>query len=129
MIEPPIAALAATVRSAGGVVQLERALVDAHACLVNGDPRLAAANGDIHRAVAAATGNAVLAETLDSLAAVHAADQAEILELYGDAAQDYDKHAEIVGHIRSGDAEGARRAMHDHLAEVLEVVSARQSRS
>ncbi len=106
VIEPPIAALAATVRSADGVDQLERALEDAHGCLLSGDPRLVAANVDIHRSVAAATGNAVLAETLDSLAAVHAADQAEILELYGDAAQDYDEHAEIVRHIRSGDAEG-----------------------
>ena len=128
VIEPPIAALAATMRSAEGLDQLERALQDARSCLLAGDPRLVAANVDIHRSVAAATGNAVLAEILDSLAAVHAADQAEILELYGDAAQDYDEHAEIVRHIRSGDVESARRAMHDHLAEVLDVVSARQSR-
>ena len=42
VIEPPIAALAATVRSADGLAQLETALADAHGCLRRGDPRLVA---------------------------------------------------------------------------------------
>lgn len=127
VIEPPIAALAATVRPADGIARLEQALTQAHRCLLADDPELAVANSDLHRMVAVATGNAVLAETLESLAAVHADDQAEILVLHGDAEQDYAEHADIVGHITAGDAEAARRSMHEHLAGVLEVVSARRA--
>lgn len=129
VIEPPIAALAATVLDPAGVAKLEHALSDAHGCLLAADPRLAAANVDIHRSIAVVTGNVVLAETLDSLAAVHAVDQAEILVLHGNPEHDYAEHADIVGHIRSGDSESARRAVHDHLAGVLDVVRAQQPAS
>lgn len=122
VIEPGIAALAATARTDEALTALDRALATAQQFLAADDPRLVAANIDIHRAIAAATGNAVLAETLDSLAAVHAEEQAEILVLHGNAEQDYAEHADIVARLAAGDAEQARRAMHEHLAGVLAVV-------
>lgn len=127
VIEPPIAAMAATVRSAEGIARLEQALAQAQRCLLAADPELAAANSDLHRAVGVVTGNVVLAEILESLAAVHADDQAEILVLHGDAEQDYAEHADIVDHITAGDADAARRSVHDHLAGVLAVVSSRRA--
>lgn len=126
VIEPGIAALAATARTDDGIELLNQVLTRAHGYLEAGDPSLSDANIDIHRSVAAATGNSVLAEALDSLAAVHADEQAAILVLHGDAEQDYAEHAEIVEHIRTGDAEAASKAMHEHLAGVLAVVDPQQ---
>lgn len=124
VIEPPIAAMAAQVRDADGVDRLRAALAEAQRQLRTADPRLPATNSDIHRGIAAATGNPVLAQTIDSLAAVHAQEQAEILVLHGDAEQDFDEHARIVRHVSGGDVDAARTAMHEHLAGVLDVVSA-----
>jgi len=124
VIEPPISALAAETRDPHGVTVLERALETARSCLANADDALAKANTDIHRGAAAATGNPVLAEILDSLSAVHGADQSEILELYGDRDQDFAEHVQIVEHILAGRVEAARTAMHDHLADVIDVIAA-----
>jgi len=126
VIEPPISALAAKTRDPHGITVLEQALETARSCLVNADDALAKANIDIHRAAAAATGNPVLAEILDSLSAVHGADQSEILELYGDRDQDFAEHVQIVEHILAGRVEAARTAMHDHLADVIDVIAAVQ---
>lgn len=124
LIEPPIAALAAQVRDAEGLARLEASLDDAHQCLRTGDDKLWTVNIDIHRAVAATTGNQVLAETLDSLALVHAQDQREILLVHGDAELDHTEHQRIVEYIAAGDSEAARVAMHQHLEDVLRVIRA-----
>jgi GntR family transcriptional repressor for pyruvate dehydrogenase complex len=124
VIEPPISALAAETRDPHGITVLERALETARSCLANADDALAKANTDIHRGAAAATGNPVLAEILDSLSAVHGADQSEILELYGDRDQDFAEHVQIVEHILAGRVEAASTAMHDHLADVIDVIAA-----
>ncbi|WP_084614415.1 FadR/GntR family transcriptional regulator [Nakamurella lactea] len=126
VIEPGIAALAAGARTAESQAALADALALAQRYLADNDPRLVEANLGIHRAIAAATGNAVLAETLDSLAEVHADEQAEILVLHGNPEKDYTEHADIVGYLVAGDAEAARLAMHRHLAGVLAVVDPQQ---
>lgn len=125
VIEPPIAAMAAAVRHPDGLDQLQQTLDRAGGYLRAQDPRLAQANLDLHRSIATTTGNSVLAETLDSLAMVHAVDQAEILVLHGDPAHDYAEHAEIVEHVRAGDADAAHSRMHDHLHDVLQIVRSR----
>lgn len=125
VIEPPIAALAASVRLPAALQRLEQSLALARELLDQDDERLATANVDIHRGIAAVTGNVVLAQTLDSLAAVHAQDQAEILVLHGNPEQDFREHESIVGHIAAGDVDAARQAMHQHLTDVMAVVAAR----
>lgn len=127
VLEPPIAALAATVRDPAGLDRLNQSLVHAQSCLADGDPGLARANSAVHAAVAACTGNSVLTETLDSLARVHAHEQAHILELFGDARRDFDEHAAIVAAINAGDSQRAHELMAEHLQEVLDVVQARQA--
>jgi GntR family transcriptional regulator, transcriptional repressor for pyruvate dehydrogenase complex len=124
VIEPPISALAAQVRDPHGITVLEQALETARSCLVNADDALAKANTGIHRGAAAATGNPVLAEILDSLSAVHGADQSQILELYGDPDTDFAEHVQIVEHIVAGRVDAARTAMHDHLSDVIDVIAA-----
>lgn len=125
VIEPPIAALAAQMRATGGLRDLDLAVRRARVCLDERDARLSVANLDIHRTIAAATGNPVLSQLLDSLATVHADDQAKILLLHGAADADHAEHVTIVERIVAGDAEGARASMHDHLAGVIDVVRRR----
>lgn len=122
VIEPPLAALAAEHRTDDDVDRLRRVLADSADHLRAGDDRLVTTNIDLHRAIAAATRNPVLEQVLDSLAAVHREDQAEILVLHGSADTDHAEHAELVDLIAGRRADDARVAMHRHLAGVLQVL-------
>lgn len=125
VIEPPLAALAARNRSAADVERLSSILQASRDFLDGGDDRLVGSNVDLHCAIAAATGNPVLEQVLESVAAVHSPEQAEILALHGSADSDHLEHAALVQLVIDGDADAAERAMYDHLAGVLAVVSSR----
>ena len=78
-----------------------------------------------HRAVAAAAGNRVLSEVVDSLLAVHAAEQREILRIYDDRVRDLDEHRQIMAALAAGDAEDAHRLSRLHLEGVRSVIDVR----
>lgn len=124
-LEPEIARLAAEVRDERGLAWLEDALAVARGQLADGDEMLWRTNLDIHRAIAATTGNAILGEVLDSIVLLHAEDQRAILTLHGDAAEDYDEHMQIRDLIVAGDAAGAHAAVAGHLASVIDVIRSR----
>lgn len=124
-LEPEIARLAAETRDERGLAWLEQVLETARGQLAGGDEMLWRTNLDIHRAIAATTGNAILGEVLDSIVLVHAEDQRAILALHGDAAEDYDEHTHIRALIVAGDAAGAHAAVAEHLASVIDVLRAR----
>lgn len=130
LIEPAIAGQAARRREPVALAALQDALATARGFIGAGAPLgaaadrgLAEANVRIHQAIAAVTGNSVLAETVDTWASLHARDQAEILLLHGDPEQDYAEHAELVASITAGRWQLAQRKMRDHLAGVLETIS------
>ncbi|GAB2617286.1 FadR/GntR family transcriptional regulator [Pseudactinotalea suaedae] len=124
-LEPEIARLAAETRDERGLAWLEDALAVARGQLAVGDEMLWRTNLDIHRAIAATTGNAILGEVLDSIVLLHADDQRAILALHGDAAEDYDEHTQIRDLIVAGDAAGAHAAVAGHLASVIDVIRSR----
>ena len=125
-LEPEIARLAAEVRDEQGLAWLDEVLTAAQSQVEAGDPVLWRTNLDIHRAIAAATGNAILGEVLDSIVLLHAEDQRAILALHGDAAEDFDEHTHIRALIMAGDAAGAHAAVAEHLDHVIDVIRSRE---
>lgn len=126
-IEPPIAALAASVRDEVGVRALRSALAEAQRCITEHDEDLWRVNLEFHRALAAAGGNTVLAEVIDSIVLVHAEEQREILRLHGDENRDFDEHRRITELIVAGEVDAARQATDEHLRNVIEIVRERLS--
>ncbi|HEY9408751.1 MAG TPA: FCD domain-containing protein [Jiangellaceae bacterium] len=128
VIEPPIAAMAAAVRDHAGLQRLNDALSEAQRCLLEQQDRLWLVNLDFHRALAAAAGNTVLGEVVDSICLVHAEEQREILRLHGDESQDFDEHQRITTAVVAGDVDAAFEATKDHLTNVIDTIRARQQR-
>lgn len=124
-LEPQIARIAAEVRDPAGLAWLDEVLEEARAQVEADDDRLWRTNLDIHRAVAAATGNAILAEVVDSVVLLHAEDQRAILTLHGDAVEDFGEHEAIRDLLVAGDAEAAQVAVADHLGHVIRVIRSR----
>lgn len=125
VIEPPIAALAAAVRDGEGIRHLQATLDEARRCITEHDDRLWRVNLDFHRALAAAAGNGVVAEVIDSIILVHAEEQREILRLHGDEDRDFAEHRQITELIVAGDVDAARQVTEQHLDNVIEIVRLR----
>ncbi|HEY5197852.1 MAG TPA: FadR/GntR family transcriptional regulator [Solirubrobacteraceae bacterium] len=77
----------------------------------------ALADTEFHRAIATATGNAFFEILIDSIREVLLTVQVPTLSDEAIVQGVKEAHESIVGRIAAGDAEGARQAMRDHLAE------------
>ncbi|NED95426.1 FadR family transcriptional regulator [Phytoactinopolyspora alkaliphila] len=126
-IEPPIAALAATVRDPDGMESMIATLSEAERCVSEADEQLWLVNLNFHRTIAVAGGNTVLAEVIDSIVFIHAEEQLEILRLHGDERRDFEEHRHITELIVAGDVQAARSAMEEHLDNVIQIVRERLS--
>jgi GntR family transcriptional repressor for pyruvate dehydrogenase complex len=130
LVEPYLAGLAAQRRDPDRLAILNDILATAERHLSGApgdDPALHEANMAFHRAVAAASGNDVLYEVIDSLLWVHATEQLEILQLFDDRARDHEEHRTVLAAIVSGDQERASEHMRVHLDDVKNVVARRAS--
>ncbi len=131
LIEPGVAALAASAGSDEAFDTLAAVLEDAEARLSgNGDDEgLLSANMRFHRGIADASGNRFLAEVVHTLTEVRVKEQLAVLDLYDDRRRDHQQHVGILAALRSRDPEAAQRAVHDHIEEVATVVERRLSRT
>lgn len=125
VIEPPIAAMAATAHDEDGIRRLSEVLDEAQECLEHHQDRLWVVNLDFHRALALASGNTVLSEVVDSIVLVHAGEQREILRLHGNESVDFNEHKAITDAVLRGDAEGAFEATREHLTNVIDTIRER----
>jgi GntR family transcriptional repressor for pyruvate dehydrogenase complex len=126
LIEPPVAALAAKARVEAALVQMEQDLAQAAELIVSGDhDRLAEINMDFHRALAQASGNATLAEVVESVTVVNVREQLEILHIHGDRETDLAEHHAILAAVRAGDDVLAEQLTRAHLDGVLAVINDR----
>ncbi|GAA1547767.1 FadR/GntR family transcriptional regulator [Kribbella hippodromi] len=126
LIEPPVAALAARTRGEAALEQMAKDLATAAELIASGDhAELAEVNMDFHRSLALASGNATLAEVVESVTVVNAREQLEILHIHGDRQADLDEHHAIYEAIRSGDADLAELLTREHLDGVLAVINDR----
>jgi GntR family transcriptional repressor for pyruvate dehydrogenase complex len=125
LIEPHLAELTALRADARQLEELEE-LVRRGAELLDADEaRLSVVNLGLHRAVARASGNAILAQVIDSLLELYEPEQRVILRLYDNRERDHAEHAEIVDAIRGRDGALAAELMSRHLHGVRSVVAAR----
>jgi GntR family transcriptional regulator, transcriptional repressor for pyruvate dehydrogenase complex len=125
VIEPTLANRTAVNATEDEVRELGRVLEDAAELLDGHDPLLHGVNMAFHRGVARFSGNAVLAQTVDSIVDLYTAEQLVILRLYDDRAHDHEEHVAIFDAIRLRDADGAAELMRQHLEDVLQVMEER----
>jgi GntR family transcriptional repressor for pyruvate dehydrogenase complex len=126
LIEPPVAALAAQTRVEAALERMGKDLETAAELIAAGDhAQLAEVNMDFHRSLAQASGNATLAEVVESVTVVNAREQLEILHIHGDRQADLDEHRAIHDAVRSGDADLAELLTREHLDGVLAVINDR----
>jgi GntR family transcriptional repressor for pyruvate dehydrogenase complex len=126
LIEPPVAALAAQARTDAALARMDSDLAKAEELIASGDhARLAEVNMDFHRALAQASGNATLAEVVESVTVVNVREQLEILRIHGDRQTDLDEHRAILEAVRAADAGLAERLTREHLGGVLAVINER----
>ncbi|MEV6284343.1 FCD domain-containing protein [Kribbella sp. NPDC051770] len=126
LIEPPVAALAARVRTGAALNRMAGDLAAAEELIASGDhARLAEVNMDFHRNLAQASGNATLAEVVESVTVVNVREQLEILFIHGEAQTDLDEHRAIYTAVQDGDVELAERLTREHLDGVLAVINQR----
>lgn len=129
VIEPPTAALAASNADDENRQRIADALDEARACLRGDQGRLWVVNLDFHRALAVASGNTVLAEVVDSIVLVHAAEQREILRIHGNESVDFDEHERIGQAVLDGDPDQAYQATVEHLTNVIAAIRSNNRRS
>ena len=121
MIEPAIAAQAALHRTPGDLDRLQAALATALRPRGRAQPEVRL---NFHRELAAASGNTVIHQVIDSLLAVHRREQREVRRVYDDRA-DYDQHVAIFEAVSDQDAERAGELTRVHLTQIRDAVAAR----
>jgi GntR family transcriptional regulator, transcriptional repressor for pyruvate dehydrogenase complex len=125
LVEPYLAGLAADRPDPTHRARLAEALAAAERHVHGDDSALHRATMAFHRAVAAASGNTVLHEIVDSLLTVRASEQREILRIFDDRDRDHEEHRAVLAAIEAGAADRARTLMHRHLLDVRTVVAGR----
>src|SRR5690606_3691236 len=120
VLEPPIAAAAALARDDEALARLERSAANALR-----PPRFdPAAPVHFHVALAAASGNTLLRETVEALLYVRSREQVEIRYRYHDRERDHAEHLEILTAVRDRDPAAAERLTRGHLAAIRDAVAA-----
>jgi DNA-binding FadR family transcriptional regulator len=119
--EPAIAAQAALHRTPAGLDRLQAALATALQPRGRDQPEVRL---NFHRELAAASGNTVIYQVVDSLLAVHRREQREVRRVY-DHRADYDQHVAIFEAVSDQDAERAGELTRVHLTQIRNAVAAR----
>lgn len=114
VIEPSIAAEAARHRDAAALALLEEATHHA----LRPQRGMERPELSFHEALASASGNPLLRETIAALLAVRARDQVTIRHEYVDRERDHREHLAILDAVRSGDADAAAELTRSHLQAI-----------
>jgi DNA-binding FadR family transcriptional regulator len=117
-IEPGIAALAAGNRGVDDLERLARAVDTAKRTADDNRPKL-----NFHRELAAASGNQVLFEVVDSLLAARSREQRALRAQIENRTRDYEQHVAIFQAVKAGDQGQARRLTEQHLQELRSTVT------
>jgi GntR family transcriptional repressor for pyruvate dehydrogenase complex len=121
MLEPPLAARAATRVSADEISEMEEILERHEKKLREGDSTIAE-DSEFHYAIALASGNSVVLKVLDTLMDLLRDSRERSLQVEGRPQKSLAGHRRILAAIKRHDAEGAKAAMQRHIGDVEKIV-------
>ena len=121
MLEPPLAARAATHASADEILEMEEILQRQEAKQSQGEPAVAE-DAEFHYSVALASGNSVVLKVLDIIMDLLRDTRERSLQVEGRPQKSLAGHRRILAAIKRHDAEGAKSAMRRHIEDVEEIV-------
>ncbi|PYT67975.1 MAG: FadR family transcriptional regulator [Acidobacteria bacterium] len=121
MLEPPLAARAATRVSADEISEMEEILKRQEEKLRRGESTIAE-DSEFHYAVALASGNTVVLKVLDVLMDLLRDSRERSLQVEGRPQKSLDGHRRILVAIKRNDAEAAKVAMRRHIENVEKIV-------
>jgi GntR family transcriptional repressor for pyruvate dehydrogenase complex len=121
MLEPTLAARAATHASADEISEMEEILQRQDAKQSQGEPAVAE-DAEFHYSVALASGNSVVLKVLDIIMDLLRDTRERSLQVEGRPQKSLAGHRRILAAIKRHDAEGAKSAMRRHIEDVEEIV-------
>jgi len=121
MLEPPLAARAATHASPEEISEMEEILLRQEQKQRQGDSAVAE-DTEFHYNVALASGNSVVLKVLDVLMDLLRDTRQRSLQVEGRAQKSLAGHRRILAAIKRHDAEAAKSAMRRHIEDVEEIV-------
>jgi GntR family transcriptional repressor for pyruvate dehydrogenase complex len=121
MLEPPLAARAATHASPEELAEMEEILQRQEAKLSRGEVSIAE-DAEFHYTIALASGNSVVLKVLDILMDLLRDTRERSLQLKGRPQKSLAGHRRILAAIKRHDAEAAKAAMRRHIEDVEEIV-------
>jgi GntR family transcriptional regulator, transcriptional repressor for pyruvate dehydrogenase complex len=121
MLEPPLAARAATHASPEEISEMEEILARQQEKQAQGDAAVAE-DTEFHYSIALASGNSVVLKVLDILMDLLRDTRERSLQVEGRAQKSLAGHKRILAAIKRHDAEAAKAAMRRHIEDVEEIV-------
>jgi GntR family transcriptional repressor for pyruvate dehydrogenase complex len=121
MLEPPLAARAATHASPDEISEMEEILERQQEKLREGDSAIAE-DSEFHYSIALASGNSVVLKLLDTLMDLLRDTRERSLQVEGRPQKSLASHRRIFFAIKRHDAEAAKSAMRRHIEDVEELV-------
>jgi GntR family transcriptional repressor for pyruvate dehydrogenase complex len=121
MLEPPLAARAATRASLDEIVEMEDILDRQQKKLSQGDNAIAE-DSEFHYTIALASGNSVVLKVLDTLMDLLRDTRERSLQVEGRPQKSVGGHRRILSAIKRHDAEAAKAAMRRHIEDIEEMV-------
>jgi len=121
MLEPPLAARAATHASPDEISEMEEILRRQEEKLSDGEAAIAE-DAEFHYSVALASGNSVVLKLLDVVMDLLRDTRERSLQLAGRPQKSLAGHRRILAAIKRHDAEAAKAAMRRHIEDIEEIV-------
>jgi GntR family transcriptional regulator, transcriptional repressor for pyruvate dehydrogenase complex len=121
MLEPPLAARAATRASAEEISELEEILQRQEEKQNQGEAAISE-DAEFHYSIALASGNTVVLKVIDTLMDLLRDTRERSLQVEGRAQKSLAGHRRILAAIKRHDAEAAKAAMRRHIEDVEEIV-------
>ena len=121
MLEPPLAARAATHASPDEISEMEEILQRQEGTLSHGEAAIAE-DAEFHYSIALASGNSIVLKVLDILMDLLRDTRERSLQLKGRPERSLAGHRRILAAIKRHDAEAAKNAMRRHIEDVEEIV-------
>ena len=121
MLEPPLAARAATHASPDEISEMEEILQRQEATLSHGEASIAE-DAEFHYSIALASGNSVVLKVIDTIMDLLRDTRERSLQVEGRPQKSLAGHRRILAAIKRHDAEAAKAAMRRHIEDVEEIV-------